>query len=323
MGKQDERLHVGCSAFLALWLSFWTAIVMLFNVTCVSGLIAQYRAQTYPSAPGSITLSEIIPGDSDSRPSPKIEYEYFVGKEKLQGDQISFGTFQNSMEEARDVVSRYPAGSERQVYYDPDRPANSALEIRFNAMDFFMPLFLVPFNMITLGGWYALIGATLRGWLKRPPMGTRAHDNGLTYSVRLRDADPVLTAMFGAGIAGFVGTFVCGFGQFALPLAPLLVVSWCAVFATALYAWSRCSANSVELDQTKGKLHVRIGREEQTVETLQIRSVATTNSIDSNRSKSGIVINMIKGESLDVPCSKAAAKWLKKQLDDRLRLRRR
>lgn len=59
---------------------------------------------------------------------PAITYEYQVGDEIFEGFVVNFGTevFLRPRQ-VRAVVDRHPVGSAVQVWYDPDKPADSVL----------------------------------------------------------------------------------------------------------------------------------------------------------------------------------------------------
>jgi hypothetical protein len=64
---------------------------------------------------------------------PKVLYEYDVDGKTFQGQTIRVGdsffrVSAGGSSEAQKVVDRYPEGSEVYVYYNPDNPAESALE---------------------------------------------------------------------------------------------------------------------------------------------------------------------------------------------------
>ncbi len=62
--------------------------------------------------------------------TPVIDYEYEVDGLKYTGSRIGYHGFQSAkLEDVRSVVSRYPAGSNTKVYYDPKEPSECTLEV--------------------------------------------------------------------------------------------------------------------------------------------------------------------------------------------------
>ena len=164
------KTSIGCvSVFLAVWLSGWTAGTLFFDYLCVTGIHAQYQSQFYPTVTGSITKSKVVTTrDSDGEHRrAEVEYEFWVDGQQFSGDQLRFGVNFNN-DAARQTVAKYRAGSEHTIYYKTDDPNVSALTQGLTPSDFFFPMFLMPFNMIMLGGWTA-IGSHLIGRFTRRP----------------------------------------------------------------------------------------------------------------------------------------------------------
>lgn len=91
------------------------------------------KSQQWPSVEGSITLSDMATNydseDGSVTYSAKVFYAYSVGGTAHTGSTVSFGDYGSSdPSHAGGIVSRYPAGSRVQVYYDPVDPNNSVLE---------------------------------------------------------------------------------------------------------------------------------------------------------------------------------------------------
>jgi hypothetical protein len=91
-------------------------------------------SRDWPSTKGKIVKSrvELSSGRDMTTVEPKIQYEYQVGGRPYQSDQIHSGDkiFESiSKEETYDLVDRYPVGREVTVYYNPNNPAEAALEV--------------------------------------------------------------------------------------------------------------------------------------------------------------------------------------------------
>jgi hypothetical protein len=91
-------------------------------------------SRTWPSTTGKIVKSrvELAGGRDMATVEARIMYEYQVGGRQYQCDQIHSGDkfFEMiSKEETYDLVDRYPVGREVTVYYNPDNPAEAALEV--------------------------------------------------------------------------------------------------------------------------------------------------------------------------------------------------
>ncbi|MBI9049701.1 MAG: DUF3592 domain-containing protein [Anaerolineaceae bacterium] len=81
---------------------------------------------------GKIIKSRVeVSGGEVTSVQPRVIYEYSVGATIYQGEQIKAGGKFWSAVTSRDaynIVDRYPEGMTVTVYYDPENPAESALE---------------------------------------------------------------------------------------------------------------------------------------------------------------------------------------------------
>jgi len=80
----------------------------------------------WPTVPGRIVDSRLIQtrdADGDAAPTAAVTYAYAAGGVALQGNRVSIGG-----RDARAVVERYPAGTDVQVAYDPNKPSSAVLE---------------------------------------------------------------------------------------------------------------------------------------------------------------------------------------------------
>lgn len=70
---------------------------------------------------------------------------------------------------ASEFVAAHPPGSAVTVFYDPASPATAVLESGFDGRDIFLPLFLLPFNVVMLGFLRVLVVGAWnggKGWSK-------------------------------------------------------------------------------------------------------------------------------------------------------------
>jgi hypothetical protein len=91
-------------------------------------------SQAWPSTKGKIVTSrvELSSGRDMATVFAKIVYEYQLSGRTYQFDQVHSGDeffAQATREETYDLVDRYPVGREVTVYYNPDNPADAALEV--------------------------------------------------------------------------------------------------------------------------------------------------------------------------------------------------
>ncbi|HUE73064.1 MAG TPA: DUF3592 domain-containing protein [Pirellulaceae bacterium] len=246
--------------FGILWLLFWSAITLSFDGVWLWMAATQSLTWTYASTEGTVLESRIERGadsDGDATYDAKIRYEYDAQGQSHRGDTVrNFSMRMNGgRQEAQRIVKRFPVGKRVTVYYDPARPGQSVLKRGLRGGDFFLPLFMTPFNIIMLGGWYAIVGS----WRKNArPAGLRIRDDGLKVAAKLYNVTPLTAAVVAVMISSFVLIFVCGFGMMALPADWLVTGAWCVVLGSALLAWSRFRqpATTLEYDHFSGRVTI-------------------------------------------------------------------
>jgi hypothetical protein len=103
-----------------------------------SGFELRERAQrmiTWASVRGSVTRTAIVADgtfeDGSAAYYPRISYRYVVAGKEYSGERrslINVGTGRFLRAGLREVVERYPVGSEVIVFYDPADPREAILE---------------------------------------------------------------------------------------------------------------------------------------------------------------------------------------------------
>jgi hypothetical protein len=89
-------------------------------------------SQVWPSTAGIIVKSRVeVSGGESASVNPRVVYDYVVGGQNYQNDQIRAGDDIMAIRAggtAYDIVDRYPVGMAVIVFYNPANPAESALE---------------------------------------------------------------------------------------------------------------------------------------------------------------------------------------------------
>ena len=137
----------------ALFLLIPLGIAAVGIVVLVLGWLWRQEYQdsaTWPTVAGRVTESEVdrngggtgirIGDDNNDGYSVDFTYIYVVGERQYQNNDIYFsfakvfGSHQNydTYTEAQRSIENYPVGAQVTVRYDPDDPANSVLERRFD-----------------------------------------------------------------------------------------------------------------------------------------------------------------------------------------------
>jgi len=90
------------------------------------------RSTEWPSVPGVVQRSKVATSTSDGKTMYKADvvYKYQVGDRDYQCSTVAFGGDFSSSDSswAHAVRDKYPAGSEVEVFYQPEEPANAVLE---------------------------------------------------------------------------------------------------------------------------------------------------------------------------------------------------
>ena len=96
----------------------------------VLGRARSRRATTpaWPCTAGTVVSASLQVGTSGATRTeqPLVFYAYQVDGQRFQGSRVRFA---GAPMPANAVVDRCPAGSAVRVFYDPDDPANSTLEL--------------------------------------------------------------------------------------------------------------------------------------------------------------------------------------------------
>lgn len=239
----------------------WSVIVLIFDGVLIVGAWRFHDAQSYSEAAGRVTHSELeSSSDSDGTTyRAEIHFEYTVDEERYEGDNYRpFVIGSSDSSEARRAVKNYPVGKEVIVYYHPDVPERSVLERNITAMELFIPLFLMPFNMVMLFLW----GSTCARFLPRSDAadtvgGYRLRDDGLRQQIRLDASSPFMAAMVTFGVCAFASIFIVaflvGFESVAAVKAVWIILLGIAGMVYLTKTFSRLRGNSdLVIDESRG-----------------------------------------------------------------------
>jgi hypothetical protein len=189
-----------------------TGAVLLLDSLVAYDLQKQYASGHYPFVTGRITRSEIRShhGRHGTSYSAYVSYTYQVGRELLYGDRLRYTLFSPSggYANARNIVNTFPPGSSQNIFYDSLAPADSLLCAGIDGQDFTGLLFLTPFNMLTLGLWFSLVGWLRERWFKPLAGGVKIITDGRLTRLRLPQKVAVRWALTTTGALGFAALFV-------------------------------------------------------------------------------------------------------------------
>lgn len=268
---------------LLLFILVWSAFTLMFDGMILQGLARQTLATFYPHAPGTITHSQVVErGNSDGDGTLygfEVRYAYEVDGRRYEGTRYRYASWSSSDRAmAADAVRRFPVGARVPVFHHPEAPADAVLVTGVQGHDLYMLLFMNPFNLVMLTGWYG-VWSVLRKKEEDPvgafPRAGRVH-------VRLQGMGVRAAGLLAFGGTSFVSIFVVAFMTGGDPSLPFAVLTWAAVIAVGvLFARKqRAKLDSGDYDLIVDELNRRLslpagpGREERLdVPWSQVKSV--------------------------------------------------
>ena len=122
----------------------------------LKGIQETGQARHWPTTTGTVFRSQVAQrrGESGGLYAPDVAYRYAVAGTEYQGTQLRLSSFTSETSNRAAVaaqVARYPLGQSVTVYYDPARPARSALELPAQAPAWPLVLgagLLLPFALL-------------------------------------------------------------------------------------------------------------------------------------------------------------------------------
>jgi hypothetical protein len=234
-GGLSQWSGMGCLVFFAL---FWSTMTLGFDAHLVRNAFRQIRALGYATAAGSVTHSEVetIDGDEGFTDRAKIQYKYSAAGKEYVGYRYRYGQWSSGGQVAHRIVAAHPVGAQVEVYYAPSDPTDSVLTAGLEGMDLFFAMFMLPFNLVMLGFWIAIVGIARQRLFAPPAGGARTWDDGRYVRVRLSLWNPLFSAAAAGGLA-FSATFVIAFGFSADPSLATMLVAWAVILGGGAAVW--------------------------------------------------------------------------------------
>lgn len=238
MGSSNNpKAGCGGAVFVVLFVGFWSAITLAFDVVLVVSAWRQTRAVNYPSVVGAVVYSRVqehSDSDGGTTYSPDVRYVYTVEGREYHGDRYRYGQMASSDRNADRVVASLPVGREVPVFYNPADPADAVLKAGIEGADLFLAMFLTPFNLVMLGGWYAVGRGAYVRFVKPPAGGARLIDQGFRTHVYSSSKPLLATAAATLLGASFVSIFIVGFGFGFNPPVHVIAGTWTVVLVLTL-----------------------------------------------------------------------------------------
>ena len=129
----------------------------VLSIFFVHPLVHWKSAQSWPSADAKIVSSEIEISRVKNSTSyeAKFDYAFDVHGQEWNGHQYGFFVFSGSEEASEELVSRYPVGTETQIFYDPSQPSDAVMDRSLGPAIWFC---IGPIAMSIIGGVILWIG---------------------------------------------------------------------------------------------------------------------------------------------------------------------
>lgn len=242
-------------AFLFFALLF-AALAWFVDVRFSRMLALQYQAQSFPGTQGRILSGKVVQytgskGRIYYRAS--FSYRYQVNGQTYEGRRYRYDGHPSfsSEDEANQMMLAHPPGSDVQVYYNPNDPADAVLSPSIDAQDVSLVFLFAPMNLLFLS-LLVKMGRQIN-WTGRPvPVagGVRIIAERMTTRVRLPCYQPLSLALWTAGILSIVaGITINPVGKNYTPLsAGLFMLTGIVVIGAAVYGYFRWRVESGRQD---------------------------------------------------------------------------
>jgi len=115
------------------------AVGVAFMYTAISGRLKSKSAQHWPTVKGKVLSSEAVEdrfrsatGKATIAYVPDVSYEYVVMGQPFTGKNVIFGEKAYDYITASRICEKFAVGSTPDVYYNPNKPAESVLVPKIN-----------------------------------------------------------------------------------------------------------------------------------------------------------------------------------------------
>ena len=178
--------------------------------------IHQFASRNYPTTTGQITHSEVTHAANSKGTifyDVNIAYRYEVGAQTFEAARFRYTPLIRCADPAwtQNIVNAHPVGSQTQVFYNPQNPADALLSPRINGDD--LVDILNHWGLFVI---MPLLWAIPSNWLRRvifKPIagGVKILEEGQIHRVRLPRFRPILiTLMTAVFLPGLVCTYAFG-----------------------------------------------------------------------------------------------------------------
>lgn len=171
------------------------------------------EAQSWPTAPGTITATQIVKGGTNRNPTfaPMVRYEFEVDGGKHLGERLRPGYVKvGSRGAAERMLEPFPVGASVPVRYDPADPGSSLLELKTSSIPMLTAVFGVV--LLLMGG--AIVVTAMQGLYSRDTRGSAQATSGPNFVAS--SASTTSAQSTGADARTWRGFYSCGQGDTGL-----------------------------------------------------------------------------------------------------------
>ncbi len=236
-------------AFLIFFILFWSCITLVFGYQILMSGARQLATMSFQETQGRIVQSSVkTRKDSDGANmySLEVSYRYEVRGKEYFSNIYRVRPMSSNDNFAHQMSEQLREGTYVPVYYNPSRPSEATLVRGIEGVDLFTILFITPFNMVMLGGWWAILVWLKRLYKKPEAGGVKFVDQGRHTICKLHYKSPLATAMVTLGACSFLGIFIIAIPFSFHPSLVLMGFVWTVIISlTSYFAYNSWRQNQL------------------------------------------------------------------------------
>ncbi len=244
MGWCSTHKSRGCGCGVIgglLFIGVWTTGVLAFDAMIAYGVARQLQASSYPTTGGVIVSSGVKEERDSDGTSYRVDvrYKYWIDGREYRCTQYRYGDMGSSDRGAFRVVEQLPPGAEVDVHYNPADPADAVLRAGIEGKDLFLAMFLTPFNVVMLGGWYVIARTAYQRFMKPPAGGAKIVRRDWRQMVQVAGFPAIGTFALALLGTSFASIFIVGFGFGFNASLPVMLGAWAVILGISFYFYLR------------------------------------------------------------------------------------
>jgi hypothetical protein len=241
--------------FLVKFAVLWSTFTLFFDyLMYFRDVVPQFRTVAFIAVDAEVlSCGKKVDQDADgvSHTGVTIEYKYRVAGQDYTSTRLRYLEYWTNFG-ADEFVATHRPGTMMTAFYDPRNPSAAVVEAGCDGRDLFLPLILLPFNVIMIGLGYLAVAGMRKGihGLQAAYHGFRVLETAEEYRIRLTTISPAAATVLVLVVAPLAATvFMACFVGVPRGLGSA-ATAWAAVLAcaAATYAYVASRADSGEYD---------------------------------------------------------------------------